>query len=127
MSNSDNYISNGSKSFINPIINKQDIIESYDGPFYYDFNFGQQTKNYYKIKSIFDKHNIYPTRIIYVKWKRTHDTMKLTSFIVMFSNPTIIWRKYQSNGLTASHNRIFIKDTFINTSRFDEEFLVNNL
>ena len=105
-------ITNGYKKIANPVIGKPYILFSYEGLLYDDFDFGQQSNNFNKIKNIFNKMNIQPVNIYYVKWINKKGE-RTTEFILTFSNPSFIWHK-------TNHNKIYMNRYHIKVSNFDE-------
>jgi hypothetical protein len=115
-------INNGYKKFNNPIIGKTNIIKSSEGQIPNNFDFEHQQKNFDKINNILLEFNIYPTELYYVKWN-IKDSNNRVSFIVKYSNPAIIWQKYESDSIGSGHNHIYIKKTKVYTTVFKKEYL----
>lgn len=119
-------ITNGYRKINHPSCDKENIVETYEGPYHINYNFGPQTKNFEKIKSILNEFHIYPTEIIHVKWISPCGGNR-TSFIVKFSDPNILWRKYDSNGEGCGNNNIYIKKRIIKLTKFNRDYIIDFL
>lgn len=76
----------------------------------YDFKF--QKKNFEAIKKSLEPFGIYPVEI-YVA-----ELVSKTTFVVTWSNPNILWQKYESKSFGSSQNQIFYKKTMYKTTEW---------
>ena len=118
-----NSITNGYKLFDHPFVGKIKIIDAFEGNIN-NFNLGPQQKNFEKINSVLNEFSIYPIEIIYVKWKSPYGGNR-THFIVKYSDPNIIWRKYESNAQGSGHNHIYIKNAQIKLTEFTRDDIID--
>lgn len=105
------WISNEFKKTKNPakILGVNDI---YQGVLPQDYDFKFQTKNFTSITNSLAPFDIYPTELYssYIKGKHT--------FIVCFSNPNLIWHKYENEGYGSCQNHIYYKSQKIKVTQW---------
>lgn len=103
------WITNGIKKVKNPV-KYPGVTDVYQGQLQPNFDFKHQTTNFQKIKNSLEPFNIYPTEI--------YSAMRAgkSCFTVGFSNPDIIWTKYEGEGYGSGQNFLYYKSHKISTT-----------
>ena len=103
------WISNGSKKVKNPV-KYQGVTDIYQGqvPLNYDWKF--QTTNFNAIVNSLAQYGITPTELY------SASRAGKSSFVLCFSNPDIIWNKYEGEGFGSGQNFIYYKSHKIKTT-----------
>ena len=107
------WITNGTDKVYKKVKNPAkypDVTDKYEGPLVSGFDFKHQTANWEKIKTSLEPWQIYPTEIYFA------NRAGKSSFVVLFSNPDIIWNKYEGEGYGSGQNLIYFKDKKIKTT-----------
>ncbi len=114
------HIKNEYKRFNNPIVDDE-FENKYSGPADgYTFPTPKQVEHYKNIKALLENFQITPLEV-YAGVRGGLDT-----FIVTFSNPNIIWRKYESRTPGGYQNYIWIKDHAYSIHIFND-YTVNHV
>jgi hypothetical protein len=103
------WISNGSKKVKNPV-KYQGVTDIYQGQFLPNYDWKHQTENFNSIVNSLQPLGIYPTELY------SASRAGKSSFTVCFSNPEIIWNKYEGEGYGSGQNFIYYKSYKINTT-----------
>lgn len=109
------WISNDYKKILNPA-KCENIINAYQGHIPHDFNFKSQSKNFYNIFQSLEQFQIYPKEIYYGEKSIQGEKNSRTTFVVTFSNPNLLWHKYEGNVCGSGQNYIYWKKRKINTT-----------
>ena len=103
------WISNGTKKVKNPV-KYQGVTNTYQGQIPPDYDWKFQIGNFQAISNSLVPHGIQPTEIY------TATRAGKSSFTVCFSNPDIIWNKYEGEGYGSGQNFIYYKGHKIKTT-----------
>jgi hypothetical protein len=103
------WITNGIKKVKNPA-KYPGVTDVYQGQLQPNHDFKHQTTNFQKIKTSLEAFNIYPTEIY------SATRAGKSCFTVGFSNPDIVWSKYEGEGYGSGQNFLYYKSYKINTT-----------
>ena len=103
------WISNGLKKVKNPV-KYQGVTDKYQGQIPQNFDWKFQTGNFQAISNSLQPFGIYPTEMY------SATRAGKSSFTVCFSNPDIIWNKYEGEGYGSGQNFLYYKEHKIKTT-----------
>lgn len=104
-------ITNGLRKIKNPTKIKG-VTNKYEGLITNDFNFKYQTNNFNKIIDSLKSFDIFVQDIYYAERKGK------PIFIVTFTNPNILWHKYEGDAYGSGHNHMYIGSKKIKTTNW---------
>jgi hypothetical protein len=92
------------------------------------YNFKSQKLNFEKFKNKIEKCSIVPTQLYAANWEAYSSARH--SFLVLTSDPNLLWYRYDTNSIGAAQNWIYLKKKKIKLTDFlnmDEQDIVNYL
>ena len=93
------WITNGDRKVKNPA-KYQNVTDVYQGNLQINHDWKHQTENFIAIKASLEQFNIYPTEIY------LSNRAGKSSFVLCFTDPNIIWNKYEGEGYGSGQNYI---------------------
>lgn len=105
------WISNGYRKIKNPI-KYSNTTDKYSGPLLDNFDFNYQTENFNIIKESVEQFQIYPDKINYAK------RFGKAIFVVCFSDPKLLWYKYEGELPGSGQNYIYYGETKYKTTEW---------
>jgi len=103
------WITNGDRKVKNPA-KYQNVTDVYQGNLQINHDWKHQTENFIAIKASLEQFNIYPTEIY------LSNRAGKSSFVLCFTDPNIIWNKYEGEGYGSGQNYIYYKSHKIKTT-----------